>query len=155
MALLSVDFPNGRASDFATALGFVTQLLYATSRREFPISAISRWLVPPIRLGQFSLVFDASSNPVGYATWAYLSDEVSKMMEVDAIALMHLSEWNEGLNLWIVDFVALPGFARSLARHLRGEALRHAKEARALKRGSDESLIRIRTFKLCGPSGSH
>ncbi|MDQ0008261.1 hemolysin-activating ACP:hemolysin acyltransferase [Luteibacter jiangsuensis] len=139
--------PDGHHTDTAKALGYITQLLCTGSRKALPISAIANWLTPPVALGQFVLYFDEQGNPVGYATWAFLADEVSALMERDVINLLHLSEWNEGLNLWVTDLVCLPGFSRPVIRHLRDVTLGDFPLARSLKRDAEESLLRSRTFR--------
>jgi cytolysin-activating lysine-acyltransferase len=139
--------PNGHHADAAKALGYITQLLCTGSRKALPIYAIAHWIAPPVALGQFVLYFDEQGNPVGYATWAFLADDVSMLMERDVINLLHPSEWNEGLNLWVTDLVCLPGFSRPVIRHLRDVTFRDFRLARSLKRDAGESLLRARRFR--------
>ncbi|MDF4005197.1 toxin-activating lysine-acyltransferase [Luteibacter sp. PPL552] len=141
--------PNGSGATFATSLGYMTQLLFRGPRKNFPISAIANWLAPPVRLGQHVMFFDEHANPIGYATWAYLSDEVSAMMEQDVVSLLHPSEWNEGLNVWVTDLFSLPGFSSYIISHLRNVTFRDVNLVRALKRDSNDSLVRVRKFMRC------
>lgn len=69
-------------------------------------------------------------------TWAFLADDVEVRWRSQTTGMWHLSEWNEGDTLWIVDFVALPGSLRAcidqavlrLGRHGRARYL-HRREA--------------------------
>jgi len=132
---------------FQETLGHVCQILYSCTREEYPLAALKYWTAPAIELNQIALFKSLQGMPIGYMTWAFLSDEVSTRMEMDAINVLHISEWNEGLNLWILDFVAPFGHAKDISRYVRGEMFSRAAVVKALKRREDDSLIRVRTFR--------
>lgn len=137
---------NDKSKEFAAQLGYACELLYSCSRRSFPLSAIEYWIAPAITLGQIKFFFDARGKPVAYLTWAFLSDEVSARMERDAINVLHISEWNEGLNLWALDLVAPYGHGRLVCRHIRYEMFEFASILRGIKRNKDEDMVRVRRF---------
>lgn len=101
-----------------------------------PIASIAAWILPPARLRQLHFFRDPHHNAVGYMTWAFLADDVEVRWRSQTSGKWHLSEWNEGETLWIVDFVALPGTLRAcidqavrrLGRHGRACYL-HRREA--------------------------
>lgn len=138
---------NEKKMEFAAQLGYACELLYSCPRRSFPISAIEYWIAPAIALGQIQFFFDVRGKPVAYLTWAFLSDQVSARMERDAINVLHLSEWNEGLNLWVLDLVAPYGHAGLVCRHIRGEMFEYATLVRGVKRSGDEEMVRVRKFR--------
>lgn len=79
-------------------------------RRGLSARSIEAFVLPAVRHRQFVLVADeANREPVGYLTWAYLSDEVASEKRQGCDRMLHPSEWNEGLNLWVMDFVAPQG----------------------------------------------
>lgn len=132
----------------ASQLGYACELLYSCSRKCFPLSALDYWVSPAILLKQIKFFFDHRGRPVAYLTWAFLSDEVSARMERDVINVLHLSEWNEGLNLWVLDFVAPYGHTRSVCRYIRDEMFEFAAELKGIKRNQCEEMMRIRRFNL-------
>ncbi len=80
------------------------------------IADIARLFIPPILAQQFKLYF-SGSQCVAFATWAYLSDELSEQIRTNFIDPPHDS-WNSGNNLWIIDMVA-PGLGISITRDLQ------------------------------------
>ena len=139
---------SSKLFDEAAALGFVTQILFQTPRNAFRLAAISSQVWPAIRLGQIDILFTNRGVAIGYAIWAFLSDEVSLQVSTDANRILHLSEWNEGANLWIMDFVATRGSSRQLAAQLAEESLITYRSARAIRRNSDGSIKRIMKINL-------
>jgi cytolysin-activating lysine-acyltransferase len=146
--------PSNYQRSYSAALGFVLQLLFDTTRKTFSIAAILRQVVPALQLKQIEFCFDARGNPVGYATWAYLTDEVAENICRDDRKLLHLSEWNEGTHIWIIDFVAPYGQAHILARQMRRGRLAAAGRIRAVRRNADGSLRRLADLHL-SPSATH
>lgn len=126
-------------------LGFVSQIAFSTYRRKLNIASLHLWTWPAIRLGQIVFVFDAAGSPAGYATYAFLSRENADGMRADRIDFLEIGEWNEGLNLWIVDFAAPRGHAQDLVKALRAHLHVH-RYCEALKRGPDGSSRRIMRF---------
>jgi hemolysin-activating ACP:hemolysin acyltransferase len=87
--------------------GELTRLLYATPRRDFRLASIHDWLLPPVQLGQCVEFRNNYGHAFGYATWAFLSDEVLSEFMAAGPRPLHISEWNEGLHAWVMDFVCL------------------------------------------------
>lgn len=119
--------PTSKVASRLETLGAVTYLLLKTERSSFRISALKYWIEPAIDVRQIQVFYrPEDGHPIGYCTWAFVGDDlIKKLLHSDVIAL-HLSEWNEGLNLWIVDFVAINGYAASIARWLRANTFRHS-----------------------------
>lgn len=126
----------------AAQLGFVAQILFNTPRKAYRIATLSVWVWPAILLEQIEVFFNERGAPVGYATWAHLSDETAgDLVREDRV--LHLSEWNEGLNLWIIDIVAPAGDAGVIALKLRSGRFAGAQRARAVRRDADGRIRRI------------
>ncbi|WP_081072106.1 toxin-activating lysine-acyltransferase [Burkholderia cepacia] len=68
----------------------------------YELARLTAWILPAIELRQIKVFFDASGNPVGFVTWAFLSDDVSRTVARGG-GISHLSEWNEGRDLWLID----------------------------------------------------
>jgi hemolysin-activating ACP:hemolysin acyltransferase len=70
---------------------------------------------------------------LGYITWAWFSEESEARWQSGTLTLPHISEWNEGDRLWILDFVAMPGQGR-LCAWLASSLFPEGTMARALPR---------------------
>ncbi|MFC5359252.1 toxin-activating lysine-acyltransferase [Azospirillum himalayense] len=85
----------------------------------FSIVTLRAWTEHAIAQRQMKVFFDKFGGPIGYLTWAWLTDDVAERMMTDKRFLLHATEWSEGNNLWIMDFCCLPGNARRIVRHIR------------------------------------
>ncbi|WP_426212362.1 toxin-activating lysine-acyltransferase [Massilia sp. TWP1-3-3] len=70
-------------------------------------------------LGMYHLFFNSYGQCVGYVLWAMISSEVESKLLTTGDASLHISEWTEGANLWIVDFVVPFGSLRHALEKLR------------------------------------
>lgn len=129
-------------------LGAVVRVLLMTDRRTLDLYSLAAQLLPAIRLNQLWVLEDARRAPLGYAAWAYLSDEVSAARLRDPAHLLHASDWNEGHNLWLVDVAAPEGRLPELLRQAAPAAVRgHTRVFGARPRGDT-----IRPVELSLPS---
>ena len=125
-------------------LGYISELM-ANNRtyRVFPIACLQLWIVPPLALGQARVFFDEKGRAVGYITWAFLSKEVADRWVNDPRFILHLSEWNEGGDLWIMDFFAVPGFAKIVFNEVRKEMFSDEKFAFSVRKSSPIGSRRV------------
>jgi hemolysin-activating ACP:hemolysin acyltransferase len=100
-------------------LGIAARLLADAGRERLSIASLIAWLETPIRLGQILFLTSWERIPLGFATWAYLTPATLQAMASGRQDLPLLDDWNEGAELWLVDFVAPNGHAGELVRHLR------------------------------------
>ncbi|CAD0355999.1 MULTISPECIES: toxin-activating lysine-acyltransferase [Xanthomonas] len=132
----------------AQALGLAMQLLFKTDRKKFSIAAAYVWLWPAIRLGQLVTIEDEDGVWTGYALWAYLTPETASHLVLQDPPFLPISDWNEGDQLWILDFVAMPGHHRRLARALRDRLRPHFKQAHRLVRDKTGAMLGTKTHTL-------
>jgi cytolysin-activating lysine-acyltransferase len=146
--LLSTRCDKAMVRDAATTRGHLAYLMARHhAYREYPLAVMTDWLEVPIALDQVQVFFDAATHaPVGYVTWALLSDDVERRWLNDPSTLLHCSEWNEGDRLWIMDFVAPFGHASDIARHLRRHGFAGHDRARSVRRDADGNVARICTW---------
>lgn len=123
--------------------GSIMQVLLNTGRKTFKLISIALQTMPALRVNQLRVIRNTRGEPMGYAIWAFLSDEVAAEMVANPDRLLHYSEWNEGLNLWIIDFVALPGFARVLASTLRNGPLQGFDRFHGIRTRDDGSIRNV------------
>lgn len=133
-------------------LGLVTQLMLRSPRyRRYPIANLALWIEPAIALRQIKFFFDAVGRPCGYLTWAFLADDVITRMLGDTCALLHISEWNEGRELWLMDMVAGPGYAQRIARYALDHMFPAQTEGRFLRHHTDGTIRRVVHWKRRRP----
>ena len=73
---------------------------------EFDVASVASWWIDvPVRLGQLQICFDQYAKCVGVISWAYLSDDRHEQMFHRKPNVLHPSEWNEGVQLWIMQLL--------------------------------------------------
>jgi len=132
--------------ELAKEVGYVASLMSQQPLyRTFPLACIQAWIMPALAHGQLKVFHDEKGSAIGYITWAYLAPDVAERWVHDPAVLLHLSEWNEAGELWIMDFFALPGFARMLVDHVRSSMFPGEECARSFRRrGGRRRAVRWR-----------
>ena len=143
----NIDYPE---SDFERQLsanfGHAARVLTSSSRRTQALKDLGIRLWPAVRLNQIGFLYNSKGSPVAFATWAFVTDEVAQSMLADPNYCMDISEWNEGEQLWLVDFVAPFGEARNLVRKLFADFLPGAWRVRGIRRYADGRQPRVVDF---------
>jgi hemolysin-activating ACP:hemolysin acyltransferase len=104
---------------FFEKLGIATRLLAESDLRGAVKSGyIVSNIMTAIAHEQIRFGFDDAARPICFWTWAYLAPDTERRMRSSKEADLHLSEWNEGGNLWIMDFVAPHGHIRSIIEYM-------------------------------------
>ncbi len=134
--------------------GAMMQVLLSTERRTFKLVSIAVQTMTAVKLNQVCVMFNQRGEPSGYALWAFLSDEVAAEMTSNPDRILHYSEWNEGLNLWILDFVAPAGQVRELAHKLRDEVLKDFKRVHGVRTRADGSIRKLVNVSVRRAAGS-
>ena len=113
------DYPESQFERQLSAnFGHAARVLTSSARRSLALHDLGIRLWPAVRLNQIGILYDSKGSPVAFATWAFVTEEVAQSMLADPDYRMDISEWNEGDQLWLVDFVAPSGEARNLVRKL-------------------------------------
>lgn len=130
---------NTRAisESIALEMGQAVRLLVESGRGQMPLAAAGQWLRPAIMLRQIRFLYRHDGLAVGYVMWAYVSDEVLARLRGDPLRRLDLDEWNEGLNLWVLDLVTLhrPLPWRAILRELFADRFDLAHGARYASEG--------------------
>ncbi len=133
------------------AVGYMVGLcVFKNIYSHWSIASVGRLFIPPVLAGQFKLYFD-KGECVAFATWAYLSDELSDKIKTD-FADPPYDAWHSGSNLWIIDMVA-PGRGVSITRDLQKTVFSDRTEpGYALRRdetGKVRKIARWATWNSC------
>lgn len=116
-----------RPTSAAEALGHAIEVLATSSRARLSVASAYAYLMPPVRLRQIDFAFSSQGRPVGFVTWAYVTETVAAEIVADPSRLLALPEWNEGTIPWIVDVVAAGGTAAAMMRRLRRRLADHGR----------------------------
>ncbi|QDE40690.1 toxin-activating lysine-acyltransferase [Luteibacter pinisoli] len=135
-----------RQKRFAEHLGRIVVLYADSAVNHYPMFMLKRWLFPALDQGQYAIFADEDDRVVAMVSWAFLDARRSRDMAEGDIGMLHPSEWSEGLNLWVVDFVAPYGHARAVTRYLRDVIFREKKLSFGVKRNAEGEVIRTRQF---------
>ena len=138
------DYPE---SDFERRLsanfGHAVRILASSARRAETLQPLGIHLWPAVRLNQIGFLYNSRGSPVGFATWAFVTEEVAQSLLADPNYPLDIGEWNEGDQLWLVDFVAPFGEARNLARKVITACLPQARRVRGIRRYADGRRSRV------------
>jgi cytolysin-activating lysine-acyltransferase len=93
--------------------------LYSKSElhRDWPLRSINAWLLPAIQHDQCRIYY-RNARPIGFVSWAFLSDEVQQSY-VKKTSSLRPDQWRSGDNFWLLDLVAPFGDAKLIINDLR------------------------------------
>ena len=143
----NIDYPESEFERQLSAnFGHAARVLVSSVRRTQALKDLGIHLWPAVRLNQIGFLYNSKGSPVAFATWAFVTDEVAQSMLADPNYCMDISEWNEGDQLWLVDFVAPFGEARNLVRKIFAVCLPGAWRVRGIRRYADGRQPRVVDF---------
>jgi hemolysin-activating ACP:hemolysin acyltransferase len=119
MNRIEFSFKNESERKLAEQIGSVTYLDCLTCGSSIDPHKLRSRLLPPLRLQQIKIFYHQNRHfPIGYVTWAFLAPDVERRLLEDPTSELHLSEWNEGTDVWIMDLVA-PGYCIEIIHHIK------------------------------------
>ena len=113
----------------------------------YPVACVSEWIRPAVLLDQIMFFRHPEGPIVGYMTWAYLAEDTEHRLINDAHVLFHLSEWNEGDRLWIMDLVVLNGETSRFVRQALKGLFPRDNVAKSLRRHADGTVRKVVTWR--------
>lgn len=119
---------------------------------QYPTACLAAWIEPAILHDHIRFFHGEDGKPVGYFTWACLAPDVEQRLLQDPDFLLHISEWNEGHSLWLMDMVLIDGDIRERIREVRTIFSGFA-EAKSLRRREDGSVRKVVVWKRTRPAG--
>jgi cytolysin-activating lysine-acyltransferase len=132
--------------DFLGTIGRVVTVLGQSPQYcESPIAVIQLWLESAIR-HRLNFFYNESGVALGYMTWAWLTEDTESRLIHDPTVLLHISEWNEGDRLWILDFVLINGDVRASLREA-ATLFKDVQSAKSLRRRDDGSVRKVTTWR--------
>jgi cytolysin-activating lysine-acyltransferase len=134
---------NVSSDEHHVKLGYAAALLASIARRpHMPMPAAIRLLDVAIGFDQFKLYLTGYGRPVAYVAWAFLSHDVEQRITRTKSPLLHVSEWNEGSSLWIMDLVAPHGHLSFVLRDLRDALFREHQTVRYVRMSRQRFVVK-------------
>lgn len=132
------------AMDAASILGHVAWLMMqAPNYRYTFVSDLERVILPPIVHKNFKL-YRKNRIPVGFVSWAYLTEEAEERLMQDASKLKPEDWATRGDRLWIIDQLTPFGGLGPITKDLRENVFKDEKEAKALRQDKDGTIRVVR-----------
>lgn len=105
---------SGEPCSEVEAVGAATWLwMHSAVHGPLPVASLATLLLPPIKRGQFLLVYEAG-RPVGYLAWAMFSEDAERRYLHQPSHTLPAEAWSSGDRIWIMDAVAPFGHTHSM-----------------------------------------
>ena len=94
------------SQEFVRLLGEVSWLMTRSPTHKFAFLTDLEWLVmPPLAMGQARLYRNDKGDPIAFASWALVSDEVDQRL-TNRNGKLRPADWRSGPHPWIIDLIA-------------------------------------------------
>lgn len=130
-------------------LGLATKLVSESTfhRNKPPIFIFNSIILPAIEHGHIHFAFSGRGDPIAYWIWAYLAPDVERRLLKNPHDVLHISEWNEGENLWFLDFCAPHGHLSDIIFFIRSEMFQGIDRAKSLRFSKFGGLKKVSVWK--------
>lgn len=109
------------SQDFYSSLGTtVSLMMHAPYHSSWLLMDVEREVFPPLIKNQFRIYQDTENNPVGFVSWAAITEEMKNNL-VHMSKLMSWEDWDNGDLLIFYDFIAPFGHTRKILKDLRSQ----------------------------------
>jgi hemolysin-activating ACP:hemolysin acyltransferase len=144
------DQPNEINKTQASWIGFACGLMSRSKvHSKYEMLYLRKIIEPAIKHQFIKFYFNAHGESIGYVIWAFVAADVEKRFLESGTWDLHISEWNEGDQLWIIDLVAPFGNIKEILCDLRDAVFLNFKIVRyfRIKRNKSISKEIIRNNK--------
>ncbi len=136
-----MSFVSNKTETAAAVLGEVVWLYSCSDiHKRWAIESIHKWILPALKHEHYR-IYHIGNKPVGFVSWAWLSEDVEKKYVLQPAALNPL-DWTSGDRGWILDFIAPFGDAKAIIKDLRHNVFPH-KVGKMLRVKQGESKMKI------------
>lgn len=137
---------QGQKTNAAVLGDVVFLMLHSPIHRGWPVAMVEANILPPIHHKQFRLYHDEKGMPIGFVSWAWLSDELDQRYAAGNYKLKPM-EWKSGPHAWIIDFITPFGHAMAVRRHLwRDQVFLPTGVCKAFRKVKGEDAIWVMQF---------
>ncbi|MEH6477293.1 MAG: toxin-activating lysine-acyltransferase, partial [Sneathiella sp.] len=129
------------SAEKVTAFGSAAWLMMHSRPHKHLFITDMEWAIePPISLNQ-CYFWHRGHVPVGFASWAYLSDDAEARM-LRGVRKLGPADWKSGDNLWLMDLIVPFGGMAEAAKELR-EGVLKGKKVKSYQPGPDGSGMAV------------
>ena len=132
--------------DLETSLGMCMWLMSQSEyHRNWDMATFDAEITAAILNSQYRIYFDEQDNPIGLATWAWISDECRQHL-IEEQGALKFNDWKSGEHLLFNDYIAPWGHAKAILKDLRTNVFPD-ETAFSLGRNPDGSIRKIYQWK--------
>ena len=132
--------------DLETSLGMCMRLMSQSDyHRNWDMATFDAEITAAILNSQYQIYFDEQDNPIGLATWAWISDKCRQHL-IEEQGALKFNDWKSGEHLLFNDYIAPWGHAKAILKDLRTNVFPD-ETAFSLGRNPDGSIRKIYTWK--------
>ena len=100
-------------------LGDILTLMTASdTHQDYRIQHFAQLVLPPVQHDQFRIYHDTNQRPVGFVSWAKLSEEAEQRL-LSRRETLRESDWNSGDKMYFMEFLAPFGHIKQMVHDLR------------------------------------
>lgn len=119
-------------------LGGITWLMLQSPQHwHCTIEELEARILPSLTLNQFRY-YEVGGQPIGFVSWAYLSDEAEEKYQTGEYKLLP-QEWRSGERLWCIDFISPFEHDQSIFEDLRQTIFPQGTTAKMIRTQEDGS----------------
>ena len=124
------------------SLGMMVWMMsHAEYHSQWPLWSLENDILPPLLHGQYKLYLDEQQNPIGFVTWAWLTEKAREIV-LTGEAVHDFEAWSAGSNLLLNDFIAPWGHAKLIIEQIRSFVFPDQK-CFGLRRNPDGSIRKV------------
>lgn len=137
------DEPSDEIRRTSQLLGLAA-LMISRSRNHIStrVNYLNEIVIPAIKHDMIKFFFDDDGDVVGYVIWASLSEDVESRFLSEGDLRLHISEWNEGRSIWVLDMIVPYGHVRHVLRKLFSENFKRIEVVRYVRFKRDKVFFR-------------
>lgn len=105
------------------------------------LAYINQVLIPAIEHNQLSILYHTDGTPVAFVIWYRLTKETLSKVEKKPHQSLHISEWNEGENLWLHNFYAIPGTLVATTKYIRDQLFKGESKLYFNRKNKTKSIL--------------
>lgn len=116
----------GAAEKLAMLGHVVVLMMQSPAHKSLFLSDLEWCALPALKLGQFR-VWHKGPLPIGYASWAYLTEEAESRLINEGVMKVRPTDWGAGDRLWLMDVICPHGGADKATAELRDTVFKDKK----------------------------
>jgi hemolysin-activating ACP:hemolysin acyltransferase len=127
-------------------LGEATSILLNSDRKKYGISSIGAFVFPFVKLNQIEIFYGQNRYPMGYMTWAYVTDTTLAQIRDNPGSIIDIEDLNSGDKLIIIDIVSKLRSVRPVVEKIRHLAQGNYDKIYGIRFDKSSRRMRVREY---------